>query len=189
MQAWRRVNLEAAEGKEAGKGPPPPPVALAPGPAPPAPPPPPGSLPPRASPRINLCARLTADPSETEFAFSPLRSFLLAKQKRSRRALTPDLPAQGGPLWKTSRPCVGRRALRGCANGCAGGGRRASARWRPRLAVPSSRPCTRSRPCAQPCTRPHLPQALLCLGTRGRGRVPLPTQQLLVPPDLRTAHV
>lgn len=53
-----------------------------------------GSLPPRSSPHINLCAGLTADPSEMEFAFSPLGSFLLAKQKGSQRT-HPDLPAQG----------------------------------------------------------------------------------------------
>lgn len=58
------------------------PFRAGPGPAPPLP---------SAAPLPTLISALAADPSETEFAFSPLGSFLLAKQKGS--ALTHlDLP-------------------------------------------------------------------------------------------------
>lgn len=72
-------------------------------PSQPAPPTPPGL--PSTAPLLTLIsARLTADPSETEFAFPSLGSFLLAKQKGSPCALTPNLPARGGPLWEMSCP-------------------------------------------------------------------------------------
>lgn len=110
----------------------PPPHGPRPCPLPPAlpvdrwPPPPLTSVPACAShasrapflpPLLTLISQpLTADPSETEFAFPPLGSFLLAKQKGSRRALTPDLPAQGGRLWKMRCSCMGRGAHAGKAS-------------------------------------------------------------------------
>lgn len=87
-------------------GAPPPP----PSPSQPEPPTPPPGLP-SASPLLTLIsARLSADPSETEFAFPPLGSFLLAS-KKDHSALSPDLPARGDhsgkrdvPAWATVLP-------------------------------------------------------------------------------------
>lgn len=78
---------------------------------PPGPPPPPwGSLPP-APLLTSICAGLAADPSETEFAFSPLGSFLLAKQNdHSARSPRTPCPAPGK---RDEAPWAGRGPLPG----------------------------------------------------------------------------
>lgn len=191
MQAWRRANLEGSGGKERlGREPP---IRW---PSHLAPPRPPLRLlraPFRLAPLLALISApgslLTQAKRSLPF---PLSSFLLAKQKRSQRVLTPDLPAQGGPLWKMSRPCVA--AARFAPPGRRFSGARATGAVQAHTGDTGLRAPAPAHAHARvgelsPAHSHVLHRLCSALGIRGQGSVPLSPQQLLVPTPLRTAHM